>query len=277
MKKILFFLVFLGVMMFTIGITAHAEEPESPKKENGASTTISISRGGSSSSGGSISFNGRTMNFNKTDGSKMSMRTSRSDSKFKNLPLNATEERLIFDVPVGGIDSFQNNGTGHKMETIFKLTEEQTKAITGIRDEYADEQKKLEQEILNQQKSLVEKVFQLRLKFEQRANDILTTTDKATKEKIDVITRNAYTEANKSLDKKNDDIFELLIRTDDITKAATLKVLEALPAEAQANFKTLNAQQQALEDQYRQLIKKPFIKSPLKSPAPLEKPPADDF
>src|ERR1051326_8422104 len=99
------------------------------------------------------------------------------------LPLGG-EKRLVLNVPVGGIDQIGvqpgmgNQSTGSwKVEEIFKLTDEQTKAVEALRTEYAAEKKKLEEEILAQQQALADKAKKLRETYEQRANDVLTGAD----------------------------------------------------------------------------------------------------
>jgi len=104
------------------------------------------------------------------------------------LPLG-TEKRFVVNVPVGGVDNPGGQGNGWKMEAIFKMTDEQTKAVDTLRTEYADEQKKLEQEVQDQFKALAEKAKQLRQKYELRANDVLTGDDKTRKEKLDALAR----------------------------------------------------------------------------------------
>lgn len=112
--------------------------------------------------------------------------------KLESLPLGA-EKRMVMYVPVGGVDNFSGTGQGWKVESVFKMTEEQTKAVDTLREEYKTEQKKLEQEILEQQKAIADKVKQLRAKYEQRANDVLTGDDKAAKEKMDALAKETNT------------------------------------------------------------------------------------
>jgi len=103
------------------------------------------------------------------------------------LPLGG-EKQFVLNVPVGGVEQIgvQNNGAW-KVEELFKLTDEQTKAVDALRTEYAAEKKKLEEEILTQQLALADKAKQLRLTYEQRANDVLTGADKDAKQKIDTV------------------------------------------------------------------------------------------
>jgi hypothetical protein len=106
--------------------------------------------------------------------------------KMEILPLGA-DKRFVFSVPVGGVDNPGSQTNGWKMEALFKMTDEQTKSAEALRAEYAGEEKKLEQEVQDQFKALAEKLKQLRLKYEQRANDILTADDKQRKEKMDAL------------------------------------------------------------------------------------------
>lgn len=112
--------------------------------------------------------------------------------KVEALPLGA-EKRMVVSVPVGGVDNFSGTGQGWKVETVFKMTDEQTKAVDALREEYKAEQKKLEAEIHEQQKAMAEKVKLLRAKYEQRANDVLTGDDKTAKEKMDALAKETNT------------------------------------------------------------------------------------
>jgi hypothetical protein len=104
--------------------------------------------------------------------------------KLDDFPLGA-ERRTVLNVPVGGIDNPGGNGSGWKMESVYKLTDEQAGALETVRTEYETEQKKLDAEIKEQMKAIAEKVIELRKKYELRANDVLAGEDKASKEKID--------------------------------------------------------------------------------------------
>lgn len=110
----------------------------------------------------------------------------KQEVKLDQLPL-AASKRLVLQVPVGGVDNLNSTGSGWKMEAIFTMTPEQTKTIDTIRDEYKAEQKKLNEEILAQEKALALKVVELRKKFEQRATDVLTGADKESKTKLDAL------------------------------------------------------------------------------------------
>ncbi len=106
--------------------------------------------------------------------------------KLDQLPLGVSK-RMVTQIPVGGVDNFIPTGNGWKMETIFKLTPDQTKATDALRDEYAAEQKKLDQEIKDAEAALAVKVTDLRAKYEKKANDLLTGADKDSKEKMDAL------------------------------------------------------------------------------------------
>ena len=106
--------------------------------------------------------------------------------KLDALPLGV-DKRFVLNIPVGGVDNPSGTGNGWKMEAIFKMTDEQTKSVDALRDEYKGEQKKLDVDILDQQKVLAAKVTDLRQKFEKRANDILTGADKEAKQKMDAL------------------------------------------------------------------------------------------
>jgi len=287
MKRIPKLLAVLGALMFTVGITVRAEEPEKPKE---GAVTIGVGdggvtvqtgdgkkpadaaqgggrRGGPGGPGGAGGMFG-SRDIKETIANMLGRAVgvdvgARSAPKVDTLPLGA-DRTFVLNVPVGGIESFAVGLPGYKMEAIFKLTEEQTKAVTGLRDEYTTEQKKLEQELADQQKALAEKARQLRLKFEQRANDILTGADKEAKEKIDAMARETHakdlatvTDAVAKTDttdwqKAMAQVQEIQKQVADAAKATQAKVLEALPAEARATAEALFAQQQALRDQARQ-------------------------
>jgi hypothetical protein len=99
------------------------------------------------------------------------------------------DRRFVFNVPVGGVDTPSATGSGWKVESVFKATDEQKKSLDALRDEYAAEQKKLEKEVQDQYKAMAEKAKELRLRFEKRANDVLTGDDKTRKEQMDALAR----------------------------------------------------------------------------------------
>jgi alanyl-tRNA synthetase len=94
---------------------------------------------------------------------------------------------MVTQVPVGGVDNFNPTGAGWKVESVFKMTAEQTKAVDALRDEYAAEQKKFNQEVLDAEKVLADKATKLRQAYEKKANDVLTGADKEAKEKMDAL------------------------------------------------------------------------------------------
>ncbi|MEI6232254.1 MAG: hypothetical protein WCT04_04340 [Planctomycetota bacterium] len=106
--------------------------------------------------------------------------------KLDALPLGASK-RMVTQIPVGGVDNFISTGSGWKMETVFKLTPEQTTQTDALREEYAAEQKKLNVEILEAEKALAAKVAELRAKYEKKANELLSGADKEAKEKMDAL------------------------------------------------------------------------------------------
>jgi hypothetical protein len=110
------------------------------------------------------------------------------------LPLG-TDKQLVNIIPVGGVMGFTQFGQGIGMETVFKLTDEQTKSLTALRDEYAAEKKKIDDELETQQKAVADKARQLRLTFEQRATDVLAGPDKEAKLKLDATAREAFEKA----------------------------------------------------------------------------------
>ena len=111
--------------------------------------------------------------------------------KLDQLPLGANK-RMVTQIPIGGVDNFNPTGAGWKMETVFTLTPEQTKSTETLREEYATEQKKLDQEIKDAEAALAAKVTDLRSKYEKKANEILTGTDKESKQKMDALAAEVY-------------------------------------------------------------------------------------
>lgn len=170
-------------------------------------------------------------------------------AKLDTLPFSA-DRSLLLNVPVGGIDTLKPaffgpaSGT-YKVEQLFKCTDEQTQALAGLRTEFETERKKLEAELLVQQKQTAEKARALRLKFEQRANDVLTGPDRETKLKLDGVARETYAkiaplfnEAETLAKAETQDVQKLwpLIRDarekyEKIRKEAQEKILAALPPE----------------------------------------------
>jgi hypothetical protein len=111
---------------------------------------------------------------------------TKTEASVEELPLGA-KKRMVTRIPVGGVDNFSPTGEGWKMEYVFKMTPEQTKAVDTLRDEYKAEEKKLQQELLEQQKAFAAKVTELRQKYEQKANAVLTGEDKDAKDKMDAL------------------------------------------------------------------------------------------
>src|SRR5262249_15816569 len=109
-------------------------------------------------------------------------------AKVETLPLGS-DRRFVVEVPVGGIDSL--SGQSPKMEQVFPLTDEQTKALRALGDEYDQKQKALEEKIAAQQKALADEAKELRGSFEKRANDVLTGADKEAKQKLDTVAQDA--------------------------------------------------------------------------------------
>ena len=179
--------------------------------------------------------------------------------KIESLPLGA-DKRMVVSVPVGGVDNFSGTGQGWKVETVFKMTDEQTKAVDSLREEYKVEQKKLEAEILEQQKALAEKVKLLRAKYEQRANDVLTGDDKAAKEKMDTLAKDTNTKNAQVVTDllpmfdQNDMAqgFAMLRTINEKTstniKAAEEKLIELVPAENRARIQEVMKTQTDLRD-----------------------------
>jgi hypothetical protein len=111
-----------------------------------------------------------------------------SPVKADQLPLGV-DRRLVTRVPVGGIDTLQDFGNGLKVEDVFTLTPEQTKAVQDLREKYKGELETLEKAWNEKLKESAADVKKLREKYEQLANDTLTGTAKAEKAKLDALTR----------------------------------------------------------------------------------------
>jgi|GEM_PF-6689950 len=171
------------------------------------------------------------------------------------------ERRAVLNVPVGGVDAPGASGDGWKMETFFKLTDVQQKSLETLRDEYKTENKKFEQELLEQQKALAEKVKQLRLKYELRANDVLTGDDKTSKEKMDALVRETneknakivadtlplYPDAN---DRTQQFAMVRSIRekTQPVIKESEKKLVELTPAESRSKMEEVLKQQATIRE-----------------------------
>jgi hypothetical protein len=184
--------------------------------------------------------------------------------KVDSLPLGA-DKRFVVNVPVGGVDNPGSQSSGWKMEAIFKMTDEQTKAVDTLRTEYAGEQKKLEQEVQDQFRALAEKAKQLRQKYELRANDILTGEDKTRKEKLDALAHETNV--------KNADLVKELLPLYDIndmqqrfamaralrdkanknTQDAESKLLDLVPPETRDNIQAVIKQQAQAREQMGQI------------------------
>ncbi|MCW8129093.1 MAG: hypothetical protein KIS92_01800 [Planctomycetota bacterium] len=97
--------------------------------------------------------------------------------------------RLVTRVPVGGIDSLNDFADGWKVEDIYTVTDEQSKALTGLRDEYKTELEKLQKQLDEANAAIATQVKALREKYELRANDVLTGEAKGEKEKLDALAK----------------------------------------------------------------------------------------
>ncbi len=177
--------------------------------------------------------------------------------KLDQLPLGPSK-RLVLQIPVGGVDNFNPTGAGWKMETVFKMTPEQTKSADALRDEYTAEEKKLNQEILDAEKALAAKVVDLRTKYEKKANELLTGIDKETKEKMDALAADVYAknaatvaETMPLYDTKDAQQAMTMIRalrdkTSVTTKDGEDKLISLIPEDVRPRFaETLKLQEQA--------------------------------
>lgn len=184
----------------------------------------------------------------------------KAHTKLDDLPLGA-EKRQVVNVPIGGIDNPGGTGAGWKMESVFKLTEEQTKALETVRSEYEADQKKLDAEIKEQMKLVAEKVKQLRQKYELRANDVLAGEDKASKEKMDAIALELQNK-NTAIVKEVQPLFDMndmqqgfamirMIREKTSTnlKDYETKLMELIPAASRETIAEVIKRQSEMRDQ----------------------------
>ncbi|MCX7804305.1 MAG: hypothetical protein N3A38_03850, partial [Planctomycetota bacterium] len=109
-------------------------------------------------------------------------------ARVEDLPLGQ-DARLVANIPVGGIENFQTGRPGLKVEQVFRLTEEQTKALEELRKEYAAERDKIAKEMEEAHRKLAERARELRKNYETKANDVLGGDLKAVKEKLDAIVK----------------------------------------------------------------------------------------
>jgi hypothetical protein len=189
------------------------------------------------------------------------------------LPLGG-DKHFVLNVPVGGIDQIGVQGNGGqggswKMEELFKLTDEQTKAVEALRTEYAAERKKLEEEILAQQAALAEKAKKLRDTYEQRANDVLTGADKENKQKIDAVEKEAgkqieaaVTEGTANLDNNNDpqQLFTaartVREKVQPVIQDARKKMVDLIPTETRAKVQDVFTQDDTVQKQRQDFMQR---------------------
>ena len=200
--KIKLFAVCAALTLLCAGMRAEDEKPKTDAPKADAPKAGAGGRGTGrgnwqNGAGGMLGnmFNGGTGNGAMGMVSRMlgmDITDPKAAPKLEQLPL-AANKRMVTQIPVGGVDNFNATGAGWKMETVFKMTPEQTKATDALREEYTAEQKKLNQEILDAEKALAAKVVELRQKYEKKANEILTGTDKENKEKMDALAAEVYT------------------------------------------------------------------------------------
>ncbi|HLX65295.1 MAG TPA: hypothetical protein VKX17_28760 [Planctomycetota bacterium] len=131
----------------------------------------------------------------------------KKEANLDQLPL-ADSRRFVTKIPVGGVDNFNATGSGWKVEGVFKMTPDQTKAVESVRDEYTAEQRKLSKEIYDAELQLAQKVVDLRKKYEQKANDVLTGADKESKQQMDALSAEIQTKATDTV-KGAADLYDL--------------------------------------------------------------------
>lgn len=193
------------------------------------------------------------------------MEDPKAGPKLDALPLGA-DKRFIFNVPVGGVDNLSSAGNGWRVELVFKMTEEQTKSVEALRAEYKAEEKKCGDEIQAQYKAMADKLKQLRLKYEQRANDVLTGDDKQRKEKMDALARETaaknveiVTESQQLYDANDPQQNFAMIRAireriGKNTTASEAKLLELVPPDSKEKMEGVIKQQAEARDQTGRLM-----------------------
>lgn len=120
------------------------------------------------------------------------------------------ERRLVTRVPVGGIDSLNEFSDGWKVEEIYTLTDEQTKAVVTLRDEYKADLEKLQKQLDEANAAIATQVKALRQKYEQRANDVLTGEAKTEKEKLDALAKECATKRKEQAAAKKGEADDLI-------------------------------------------------------------------
>ncbi|GMV79882.1 MAG: hypothetical protein AMXMBFR7_10660 [Planctomycetota bacterium] len=91
---------------------------------------------------------------------------------------------FVLKVPPGGVDLLYSFARGVPAEEIFPAG---TTAMQRLRETYQAERDKLEQEWTAAQARLAERAVELRRRYEKRANDVLTGSDRAQKEALDAV------------------------------------------------------------------------------------------
>ncbi|MCZ7645215.1 MAG: hypothetical protein M5U26_08015 [Planctomycetota bacterium] len=93
--------------------------------------------------------------------------------------------RLATKIPVGGADDLTDLGDGWKIEELYKLPETKQKALEELRASYAAESAKLQARLDGINRAFAARALELRLKYELRANDVLTGQDRDQKRQLD--------------------------------------------------------------------------------------------
>jgi hypothetical protein len=148
---------------------------------------------------------------------------------------------------------------GWPIEEILKLSPDETQALQAIRQEYAAERKKLDEEVAEFHKAEVEKLRALRLKYEQKANEALSPEQREAKQKFDAL-RDELIAKKKALvsevlgpDPSNGALSRAALSNlreglPKIVAEIEAKFLELLPAEAKAKIEPMLKQQAAMRE-----------------------------
>jgi hypothetical protein len=129
------------------------------------------------------------------------------------------QRRFILNVPVGGVDTLQDRGDGWKVEEIFTLTDEQGKAVQGLREQYKAELEKLQKQLDEANKAIALQVLALRQKYEQLANDVMTGTAKDEKAKLDALAKEFSEQRQAKAQERKDQVEQFRGEVDKVVAA----------------------------------------------------------
>ena len=129
------------------------------------------------------------------------------------------QRRFVLNVPVGGVDTLQDRGDGWKVEEIFTLTDEQGKAVLGLREQYKTELEKLQKQLDEANKAVALQVLALRQKYELLANDVMTGTAKEEKAKLDTLAKEFSEQRQAKAQERKDQVEQFRGEVDKVVAA----------------------------------------------------------